>query len=969
MATKGGILSLEPPPYSDAPRPIRRPIRRRRRLVATLLLTLLVGFTALIYLNTVINLFASRASTAQANAFHEGLSKCHETRTRNQQEKGIPSRDRVNPRWNAITGQQTLLVIKNATVFDGERTLEGAFDITFESGIIRSVSPTAENKAVVDGAQVINVNRKFVTPGLVDMHSHHLTLPFPGLSAITDISERPLMGPITPFVRALDGFKPYDPAIKIIASGGVTSSLILPGSANIVGGEAYLVKNLPLSGENREPVVDELLLDHGLPETDRRRYLKMACGENPKNTYHNSRLGLAWLLREHLDQAQQLRERQDAWCQAAFGIDGASLTKTHRVASFIEAQGKRPDDFKLQTSLALLRGELNINVHCYEPEDFESMLSVLHEFGVHPQAFHHALEAWEVPELLKRLEENITIATFAENALFKAEAYGANLRGPKILNDHGIPVAFKSDHTGEGNFAKYLVYQAAIAHSFGLPENKSLQSVTSIPARSIQQHHRIGYARPGYDADLVIWDDHPLQVGATPSQIFIDGRPVLDVAAGDLGVSAGRLNPVAAQKVPAIRPTVAEEARGQICTRAQRPGSKVAFIGIEKVLINSASVLTENVEDYVLVVEDGRIACLDKKATCLSDETLEYVQQVTLKHGHITPGLVAFGNKLGIQSIPSETSTGDGSAGKAGDALNEQKRLHYAKYGVHLHGKAFTRARIGGVTKAVTVPLFGGGIIQGVSVGLRVGENGTILDNIWKDDVALHLAIGQSAKGDDTPTVSSGVERLRQLLQAGHEAKSESHSIYSQAANGSLPLVVEVYNEDDISQLILVKRDFPSANLVIYGGHGAPLVAKHLADAAIPVILTGNRGGPTSWEKKNALTGPPQTESPAKILLDSGVLLGLAVTSDSKVHGLAQEGRWAGKYAGLSDKQAVALVSTNIETILGIFSDREKGRGGYHGDFVVWEGDPLRGEGSVVVTVQSDGKISDCWPDTENAVL
>ncbi|KAH7136829.1 hypothetical protein B0J13DRAFT_449046 [Dactylonectria estremocensis] len=946
-----------------------RPLRRRCRLVATLLLILLAGFTTLIYLNTVADFFASRASTAQANVFLEGLGKCYETRNRNQQQKGSTSRDRVNPRWNAITGQQAPLVIKNATLFDGEHTLEGAFDITFESGIIRSVSPTAEGKVVVDGAHVINVNRNFVTPGLVDMHSHHLTLPFPGLSAITDISERPLMGPITPFVRALDGFKPYDPAIRIIASGGVTSSLILPGSANIVGGEAYLVKNLPLSGEDREPVVDELLLDHGLPETDRQRYLKMACGENPKNTYHNSRLGLAWLLREHLDQAQQLREHQDSWCQAAFDIGGTSFAKASRVSAFLEAQGKRPDDFKLQTSLALLRGELNINVHCYEPEDFESMLSVLHEFGVHPQAFHHALEAWQVPELLKRLEENITIATFAENALFKAEAYGANLRGPKILNDHGIPVAFKSDHTGEGNFAKYLVYQAAIAHSFGLPEDKSLQSVTSIPARSIQQHHRIGYARPGYDADLVVWDAHPLQVGATPSQIFIDGRPILDVAAGDLEAKTEKLIPVGAQDVPEIRPTVAQEVKGQICTTAQRPRSKVAFSGIEKVLINSESVSTESVEDYVVVVESGRIACLGQKAKCLSDETLEDVQHITLKHGHITPGLIAFGNKLGIQSIPSESSTGDGSAGKAGDALNEQKRLHYAKYGVHLHGKAFTRARIGGVTKAVTAPLFGGGIIQGVSVGLRVGENGTILDNIWKDDVALHLAIGQSAKADDTPTVSSGIERLRQLLQAGHEAKAESHSTYSQAANGSLPLVVEVYNEDDISQLILVKRDFPAVNLVIYGGHGAPLVAKQLADAGIPVILTGNRGGPTSWEKKNALTGPPQTESPARILLEAGVLLGLAVTSDSKVHGLAQEGRWAGKYAGLSDKQAVALVSTNIESILGTLPDEDQGQGGYDGDFVVWEGDPLRGEGSVVVAVQSDGKISDCWPDTENAVL
>ncbi|KAF7556433.1 hypothetical protein G7Z17_g1401 [Cylindrodendrum hubeiense] len=968
MATKSGILSLEPPPYSDAQPSTRRSLRRRRRLVGTLLLIFVAGFTTLIHLDAIGDFVARSAPTTQ-DAFSKGLDKCYETRNRIGQNDRSPSKDRQNLRWNAITGQQSLIVIKNATLFDGEYTLEGAFDIAFESGIIRSVTPTTANEEAIDGAHVINAYGRFVTPGLVDMHSHHLLLPFPGLSAASDISERPLMGPITPFVRALDAFKPYDPAIKIIASGGVTSSLILPGSANIVGGEAYVVKNLPVPGEDGEPVVEELLLDHGLPETSRQRYLKMACGENPKNIYHNSRLGLAWLLREHLEQAQELRERQDAWCQAAFDIEGASFSKARRVSNFLDAQGKRPDELKLETSLALLRGELNINVHCYEPEDFESMLSVLHEFGVHPQAFHHALEAWQVPEFLKRLEENITIATFAENGLFKAEAYDANLRGGKILNDHGLPVAFKSDHTGEGNFAKYLAYQAAVAHSFGLPEDKSLQSVTSIPARSIQQGHRIGYARAGYDADLVIWDDHPLQVGATPTKVFIDGRDVLGAVTNSIESKINNLEAVGVQKAPAVRPTIAEELKGHICASTQNPRSNIVFTGIQKVLIDTPLVSTEDVEDYVLVVEDGQITCLGGESACLSEGIAGGFMKIALEQGYITPGLVAFGNKLGIQSIPSEGSTGDGKTGSAGDALNEEKRVHFAKYGVHLHGRAFTRARIGGITKAVTAPLFGGGIIQGVSVGLRLGENATILDGgIWKDDVALHLAVGQSAKGDDTPTVSSGIERLRQLLQAGQIAKTESDSVYAQAANGSLPLVVEAYNE-----LILVKRDFPSINLIIYGGHGAPFIAKPLADAGIPVILTGNRGGPTSWEKKNALVGPPQTEPPAKILLEAGVLLGLAVASDSKVHGLAQEGRWAGKYAGLSDKQAIALVSTNIDAILGTSTtlDAHQGVSGQHykGDFVVWEGDPLRGEGSVVLAIQDDGKIADCWPDTEDAVL
>lgn len=108
-------------------------------------------------------------------------------------------------------------------------------------------------------------------------------------------------------------------------------------------------------------------------------------------------------------------------------------------------------------------------------------------------------------------------------------------------------------------------------------------------------------------------------------------------------------------------------------------------------------------------------------------------------------------------------------------------------------------------------------------------------------------------------------------------------------------------------------------------------------------------------------------------MTDAGVLLGLGVSSDSKVHGLAQEARWAGKFAGLSDREAIALVSTNIEAILGIGSKRTANGGEdsqrYRGDFVVWEGDPLRGEGSIVVSVQDGEEIADCWPDTSNVIL
>ncbi|KAK1843196.1 carbohydrate esterase family 9 protein [Colletotrichum chrysophilum] len=964
MVGKGeGVFDSSPPPYQQHHAPRLFVVRRRRgRLLAfTVLVVVLVSLSH--YYSVAVQ--GPAVTEEQRDLLVKGLETCRKTVSRHQI-KGDGLLRESNPRWNKVSGQKQTIVLRNATLFDGDVVLPDAVDIVFEKGLIKSVETTREKGDFPSDAVVYNLNRRFVTPGLVDIHSHHLELPFSSVSAIEDVNEKPQLGPITPFVRAIDGFKPYDPAIKIIASGGVSTSLILPGSGNIIGGQGYLVKNLPSPGENGEPIVEDLLLEHGIPEESRQRYLKMACGENPKHLYGHTRLGNAWLLRQHLEKARKLKSEQDAWCRTAEHVEGEGF-KHVRIARFVAEYGGFPEDLELEATVALLRGEFNVNIHCYEPEDFERMLAVLHEFGVHPQAFHHALEAWQVPEFLKEQERNITIATFAENSLFKHEAYGANLRGPKILDDHGICVVLKSDHTGESNHAKYLAYQAAVSHSFGLSEAKALQSITSAGAYSIQQDHRIGFVKAGYDADLVVWDAHPLQVGATTVQVFVDGREVLD---GDSTLATLSRTPEDSDvALPKVKATIEKEKREDICGRALKRNTRIVLTGIREALIDDVSSLDTS-DHLAMVVTNGEITCLGAESACVSSYEGGSIVSIKLDNGYITPGLVAFGNNIGILDISSEPSTGDGSPGRKGNALNERKDLHFAKYGVHFGGRGFGRARLGGVTRAVTAPIFGGGLLQGVSVGLRTAENATVLGGgIWKNEVALHVAIGQEAKGDDTPTISSGVERLRQAIEEGQAVSAQPSSAYVRAANGALPVVVYT---DDISQIILLKRDFPAVNFVIYGGHGAPLVTRNLAEAKIPVILTGNRGAPDKWEKKNSFAGPPLSPSPAQVLIDAGVLVALAVRGDSKVHGLAQEAQWAAKFAGLSEKEAIKLVSTNFNKILGLEEYRKgdsPAGNKYSGDFVVWEGNPLRGEGSVVLSVQDDGKIGDCWPDYEGAVL
>ena len=335
----------------------------------------------------------------QLHQLEEGLARCKALQQPPVEYVFPVSADRANPRWTSKSGQNQTIILRNATLFDGDSFIDHAVDIVFKKGVITQVMPTEDTETILEQATVFDMDGKFVTPGLIDMHSHHLVWPNPSLDVLNDGNEiHSDSGPLTPFVRALDGLKAYDPTTTFIASGGVASSLILPGSANVMGGEATMVKNFLLSGDDKEQVVEELLLEHGIPKELRRRYMKMACGENPSRIYGHTRMGNAYVFRKQMTEAQDLLQKQDAWClSAAAAVESggadtiASLTK----------DGGLPKSLALDSSVAMLRGQIGVNIHCYEPQDMEDMLLHSKEFGFRIQAFHHALEAWRVPEMIK----------------------------------------------------------------------------------------------------------------------------------------------------------------------------------------------------------------------------------------------------------------------------------------------------------------------------------------------------------------------------------------------------------------------------------------------------------------------------------------------------------------------------------------------------------------------------------------
>lgn len=407
------------------------------------------------------------------------------------------------------------------------------------------------------------------------------------------------------------------------------------------------------------------------------------------------------------------------------------------------------------------------------------------------------------------------MATFAEFSLYKKEAYAASLYAGKILNDHGVPVAYKSDHVLEDTSAQYLLLQAVVAHSFGLPADKALQSVTSMPAQAIDMDDRIGYVRAGFDADLVVWDAHPLSVGASPKQVYIDGVATLDPQV----VEASTARVVTSQasgaqqdaRMPAVRATIAEDERLKVCSKSRESNRIFVIKGLKKVFLDDvygSMSTTSNEDELTLIIDNEEISCLGGEEHCgvtaariRSRRDDNEIVSIELQNGHLSRGLTAVTSTLGLAEISTDGETGDGWL----DVLSPKEaktseNVGFAKYGVSLAGssvkaKVFARARLGGITRAIQPPASLGGLIVGVSTGMRTGLQNTLLNGgLFQEDVALHVVLGEPSKATDG-AVSLAIEKLRALIKSGSkdsgQGGSDDGDLWASIANGTLPLVVK----------------------------------------------------------------------------------------------------------------------------------------------------------------------------------
>jgi imidazolonepropionase-like amidohydrolase len=365
------------------------------------------------------------------------------------------------------------------------------------------------------GRTIVDAHGKVVTPGIIDPHSHLGVYPVPETSAHDDGNE--LTDPVTAGLRAEHSFWPQDPAIERAVAGGVTTIAVLPGSGNLVGGRGFTMHLVPRLGARamRFP---------GAPPI-----LKMACGENPKRVYGDmkrapsTRMGSVRAMRDAFLKAQKYARDWDDWSKKSSHPD-AKGDAGH--------DDKPPDrDLGLETLVLALRGDALVEWHCYQADDMLAALQVAREFGFKVRAFHHALEAYKIRDVLAR--EGVGIATWDDWWGFKMEAYDGIPENLALFTEAGGRAAVHSDSP----IAIQILNQAAAkalaagrAAGVKLDENDALRWLTANPAWLLGIDGQVGTLEVGKRADLVVWSEDPLSVYAHADLVYIDGRLVLDRA-------------------------------------------------------------------------------------------------------------------------------------------------------------------------------------------------------------------------------------------------------------------------------------------------------------------------------------------------------------------------------------------------------------------------------------------------------
>ena len=375
-----------------------------------------------------------------------------------------------------------------------------------------------QNKIVAVGkdldssdATVVDAEGKWVTPGIIDIHSHMGVYPAPSLRSNSDGNEA--TSPTTPHVWAEHSVWTQDPQYTLALKGGITSFHVLVGSANLIGGRGVTLKNV------RSRTVQ------GMKFPNAPYSLKMACGENPKRVYGgrnsepSTRMGNVAGYRNAWIEAQAYQRRLKEYAEKSEEAKEMSYSPSR--------------DLGLETLVGVLEGDILVQMHCYRGEEMAVMLDVAKEFDYKITTFHHAIEAYKVADILA--QNSVCAAMWADWWGFKNEAFDMVWENTAIVDQAEDKTGCAIVHSDSAVDIQRMNQQAAKALAAGqkagldINKERAIQWITLNPAIALGIGDQVGSIEPGKMADIVIWSHDPFSVYSRAEKVFIDGHLKFDI--------------------------------------------------------------------------------------------------------------------------------------------------------------------------------------------------------------------------------------------------------------------------------------------------------------------------------------------------------------------------------------------------------------------------------------------------------
>ncbi|MFN3728107.1 MAG: amidohydrolase family protein [Fimbriimonadaceae bacterium] len=819
----------------------------------------------------------------------------------------------------------------------GERIEDGR--ILVVNGKIAAIGKTVPD---LPGAVVIDARGKVITPGIVDAHIHR------GSDSTNEGTDS-----ITAEVRIFDVLNLSNRNVYHAVASGETSGLILHGSANSVGGQSQVVK-LKYDRPAHEAII-----------ADAPRMIKFALGENVTRSgnaqstrFPKTRMGVQALYRRAFTEA---REYQQAW--AKYDAEKAA-----------NPSAKPPRrDLRLETLKDILERKIWVQCHSYRADEMLMMVRLSQEFGFKIGALQHALEAYKIaPELA---EAGVPVSIFIDNWSFKLEGYDAIPFTAALCTEAGVLVSINTDGTS-GTTA--IAQDAAKAMRYGgMNEDQVLQMLTINPAKQLGIDHRTGSLEVGKDADIVIWDGHPLSVYSRCAMTLIDGE-----------VFFTRRDAHDVDRLSTIKPRLEPPSPPKFDGNAlvQQVGSRklIAIQGAKLVPVSGPAIERGN-----LVIRDGRIAAVGANAAIPSDAFIIDGAGLT-----IYPGFIDAGSTMGLSEISPIGQSNDNRE------LGAMQPDLLALAAIQQASAHFAPARYNGITTALTGPV--GGTISGQSAVLRLdgytseamgvlspaslmvnlgpgftfGEfdiccGDATVDELMAalgyhthdddcDELHSHSQRGQGAGQQATPgNITEYLDKAKEYFDARRSQPEKTPlNLGYEAMRPYLldrkPIHANVRSVEQIRSAVNLAEKY-DLNLVLVNAPDAWKVARMLAEKDIPVILT-----PAGYSTLGANI-PVQEFDPydtpyavATLLHRAGVRFGFKSNDNAMAMNLPFRAAMHCAY-GLPREAMIRSLTLTSAEILGIADRYGSLDPGKVANLVIAQGDPFDFDGKVL-SVFIDGK-------------